>query len=282
MATAPKPGTSFQDTGAMMAIGSVGNAINARENTKSAEKMNQFRLDQLRQKIAFDEAIRRRQMELVAQERARQQGFAQQAGGLFSNSLGFFQAPAEAAVGDASSQIAELYREYMNRPAPAMVAPEASGPTAEREAAIRAEASADVDGQRERLAAMQGFDQYMAGNSRSMGQNETLAALINNFSRGSIGASNAAIQAEAGQFVPLRAVEPNKSSLGDMFSGLATLGYMGYADQQQQPGNPYGVQPGDYQLNPTGNNFGQGVRPPAPGGDYGIKLPSDLGIGSRR
>jgi hypothetical protein len=282
MATAPKPGASFQDVGAMMAIGAVGNAFNARENTRSASKMNQLRLEQLRQQIAFEEATRQRQMALVEQERARQQGFAQQAGGLFSDSLGFFQAPAEAAVGDASSQIAELYRQYMSRPAPAMVAPEASGPTAEREAAMRSEASADVDGQRERLAAVQGFDKYMDTNSRAMGNNETLAALINNFSRGSAGVSNAEVQAQAGQFVPLRAVEPNKSSLGDMFTGLATIGYLGYADQQRQPTNRFGAQPGDYQLTPTGNNFGQGVRPPAPGGDYGIKLPSDLGIGSRR
>jgi hypothetical protein len=282
MATAPKPGTSFQDYGAMMAIGSVGNAINARENTKSAQKMNQLRLDQLRQKIAFDEATRRRQMELMAQETERQQMMARAGGDTFADSLGLFQAPAEAGIGDASSQIAELYRQYMSRPAPAMVAPAATGPAAQQEAAMRAEATADVEGQRDRLAAVQGFDQYMDNNSRSMGQNETLAALINNFSRGSAGVSNAAVQAEAGQFVPLRAVEPNKSSLGDMFTGLATIGYLGYADQQRQPANPYGIQPGDYQLNPTGNNFGQGVRPPAAGGDYGIKLPSDLGIGSRR
>jgi len=244
--------------------------------------MNQLRLDQLRQKIAFDEATRRRQMELMAQETERQQMMARAGGDAFAGSLGLFQAPAEANIGDASSQIAELYRQYMSRPAPDAVAPAATGPAAQQEAAMRAEAGADVEGQRERLAAVQGFDQYMAGNSRSMGQNETLAALINNFSRGSVGASNAAVQAEAGQFVPLRAVEPNKSSLGDMFTGLATIGYLGYADQQRQPTNPYGAQPGDYQLNPTGNNFGQGIRPPALGGDYGIKLPSDLGIGSRR
>jgi hypothetical protein len=282
MATAPKPGTSFQDYGSMMAIGSVGNAINAGENTRSANKMNQLRLDQLRQKIAFDEATRRRQMELMAQETERQQMMARASGDAFAGSLGLFQAPAEANIGDASSQIAELYRQYMSRPAPDAVAPAATGPAAQQEAAMRAEAGADVEGQRERLAAVQGFDQYMAGNSRSMGQNETLAALINNFSRGSVGASNAAVQAEAGQFVPLRAVEPNKSSLGDMFTGLATIGYLDYANQQSQPGNPYGVQPGDYQLNPTGNNFGQGIRPPAAGGDYGVKLPRDLGIGSRR
>jgi hypothetical protein len=127
------------------------------------------------------------------------------------------------------------------------------------------------------LAAVQGFDKYMDTNSRAMGNNETLAALINNFSRGSAGVSGAEVGAQAGQFVPLRAVAPNKSSLGDMFSGLATIGYLGYADQQQQPGSPY-----DYQLTPTGNNFGQGIRPPAAGGDYGVKLPRDLGIGSRR
>lgn len=276
---APRPGMSFQDYAALSLIGSAGNTLNARQNVKNQGKMLDLRRDQLIQQVAYDEATRRRQMELMAQETERQQMMARASGDTFASSLGLFQAPAEAGIGDASSQIAELYRQYMSRPAPAAVAPAATGPAAQQEAAMRAEAVADVEGQRERLAAMEGFDKYMAGNSRSMGENETLAALINNFSRGSAGASNTEIQAQAGQFSPMREVEPKKSSLGDMFSGLASLGYLAYANQ---PSNPYGLQSGDYKLNPSGNNFGQGVRPPAAGGDYGIKLPSDLGIGTRR
>lgn len=316
MATAPKSGV---DNGTLAVIGALGNTYNAREATRNAQKMNQIRLDQVRQNIAFNEAERARQAEALAAERARfnesrerqmalagqeverQQMMARASGGAFANSMGRFQAPAEAAVGDASSQIAQLYESYLSRPSTTQaVAPAATGPAAEREASMREQATADVRSEGNRLASVQGFGQYMSDNSRAMTANEQLAALINNFSRGSAAASGVEIGAARasesgpnmfvpGNFVRERIVEPRSSGVGDMFVGLAsTLASM--------PGRPpqYGLQPGDYELMQPGmqapggygiqpgNTGGYGVRMPNPGGDYGVQLPTDLGIGRTR
>ena len=318
MATAPKPGV---DNGTLAVIGAIGNTYNAREATRNAQKMNQLRLDQVRQNIAFDEAERARQAEVLAAERARfrearerqtalsgqeverQQMMARASGGAFANSMGRFQAPAEAAVGDASSQIAQLYESYLNRPSAApMVAPAATGPAAEREASMREQASADVRSEGNRLAAVQGFGQYMNENNRAMTANEQLAALINNFSRGSAAASAAEIGAARagesgpnmfvpGNFIRQRLIEPQSNGLGDMFVGLAST----FANMPQRPDQPqYGVDPGAYDLMQPGmrapggygiqpgNTGGYGVRMPNPGGDYGVQLPTDLGIGRTR
>lgn len=319
MATAPKSGV---DNGTLAVIGALGNTYNAREATRNAQKMNQIRLDQVRQNIAFNEAERARQAEALAAERARfnesrerqmalagqeverQQMMARASGGAFANSMGRFQAPAEAAVGDASSQIAQLYESYLSRPSTTQaVAPAATGPAAEREASMREQATADVRGEGNRLASVQGFGQYMSDNSRAMTANEQLAALINNFSRGSAAASGVEIGAARasesgpnmfvpGNFVRERIVEPRSSGVGDMFVGLAST----LASMPQQPNQPqYGVQPSDYELMQPGmqapGGYGvrmpraggdYGVRMPNPGGDYGVQLPTDLGIGRTR
>ena len=271
MATAPKSGAS---TGALMGIGAIGNAYNARQSTRDAQRMNQLRLEQLRQNIAFEEASRQRQAALAAQEAERQQMMARASGAAFANSLGRFQAPAEAAIGDASSQIAQLYESYLSRPSTAqVVAPEASGPAAERESSMRAQASEGVRSEGTRLAAVQGFGQYMNDNNRAMTANEQLAALINNFARGSAAASASEIGAERGNFVRGRIVEPRSNGLSDMFVGLASL----YAGRPEQPEVPQT----DYSLLPPGAQApgGYGARMPRAGGDYGVRLPADLGIG---
>jgi hypothetical protein len=304
MATTAK--TQGSDFG-LMAIGAIGNTYNAREATRNAETMNQMRLDQVRQNIAFNEAerarqaealavdrarfnqSRERQMALSAQEVERQQMMARASGGAFANSMGRFQAPAEAAVGDASSQIAQLYESYLSRPSTTQaVAPAATGPAAEREASMREQATADVRGEGNRLAAVQGFGQYMSDNSRAMTANEQLASLINNFSRGSAAASGVEIGAARasesgpnmfvpGNFIRQRLIEPQSNGLGDMFVGLAST----FANMPQQPNQPnYGLDPGAYDLMQPGMQApgGYGARMPR-AGDYGVRLPSDLGIG---
>lgn len=274
--TAPataKPGTGA-NAGALAAIGAVGNAYNAGQATRNAQKMNQLQLEQLRQNIAFQEEVRRRQAALSAQEVERQQIMARASGQAFQGSMDLFRAPAEAGVGDATSQIARLYEEYMTRPARVQpVMPAATGPAAEREVSMRQQATADVRGEGQRLAAVQGFGKYMDDNSRAMAANEQLAALINNFSRGSAAASSAEIGAESGNFIRQRFVEPAKSPIGDMFVGLASM----YANQERQPQAPET----DYSLLPPGTQApgGYGARLPRPGGDYGVRLPADLGIG---
>lgn len=268
--------------GTMAAIGAVGNAYNAGQATRNAQKMNLLQLEQLRQNVAFNEEVRRRQAELAAQEVERQQIMARASGDAFQGSLDRFRSAAEAGVGDATSQIARLYQEYMSRPAPVQAAlPQVAGPAADREASMRQQASADVRGEGERLAAVQGFGKYMDDNSRAMAKNEQLAALINNFSRGSAGASAAEVGAESGNFIRQRLIEPQKSVLGDMFVGLASLYANSRPEQSQQQ---YGVQPGDYELLQPGMQApgGYGARMPRAGGDYGVRLPADLGIGGTR
>jgi hypothetical protein len=277
--TAANPGA---DAGTLNAIGAVGNAYNAGQATRDAQKMNLLQLEQLRQNVAFNEEVRRRQAAMAAQEVERQQIMARASGDAFQGSVDRFRAPAEAGVGDATSQIARLYQDYMSRPSPVQaVMPAASGPAAEREASMRQKASADVRGEGERLAAVQGFGQYMNDNSRAMATNEQLAALINNFSRGSAGASAAEVGAEGGNFIRERLVAPQKSSLGDMFVGFASM----YANNRaQNPEQQYGLQPQDYSLLPPGAQApgGYGARMPRAGGDYGVQLPTDLGIGRTR
>jgi hypothetical protein len=278
MATAPTPApaTAGLSAGAYAGIGAAGNAINAYMDRRGSESMNRLRLEQTRQQLEFEEGVRRRQAAIAAQEAQRQQVYAQANAGLFDNSLGLFQRPAEAAVGDASSQIAQLYRDYLSRPsAVADVAPEATGVTAEREANMRTQASADVDGEAGRLAAVQGFGQYMADNSRTMANNESLANMFNNFARGSAGVSQARMSAEGGRrFIQSPLIEREKSPLGDMFVGLATA----YGNRPQTaPETQYPLLPEGYQA-----PGGYGVRMPRAGGDYGVRVPADLGIGGSR
>jgi hypothetical protein len=276
-----KPAANNPNMVDLMAIGSIGNAFNAYENRKGAASMGRLRHEYLLQDIALQQQIRREQAELVAQETERQQIMAQAQGQAFQGSLDRYRAPAEMAVGDASSQIAQLYQDYMSRPARVQaMLPAATGPAAERETAMREKATADVRGEGERLAAVQGFSQFANDNSRAMASNEQLAALINNFSRGSAGASGAEVASRAGQFIRPEIVPPAKSPLADMFVGLGSL----YVHGRQGPQPQYGLQPGDYELMQPGMQApgGYGARMPNTGGDYGVRLPADLGIGGTR
>ena len=266
--------------GSAPAIGSIGNAINAYDNRRAVQRAGRQQLDQSRQAIAFQEAIRQRQQELAQQEMARQQIMARVGGDAFASSLGQFQGDFNQRIGDASSQIADFYREFLQRKteqaqAAAAIMPAATGPTASRQAASVAEASADVMGDAGRMADVQGFGEAMRQASEVMGGNEQLAALINNFARGSAGAGQAEIDAQSGRFFT-RDIQPQPNGmLGDLFVGLAGLG-----NQFMQNRQPV-VPPSGLGLKaPTAPNLmdmngGQGLRM---GGGTGLVTRSNLGI----
>lgn len=254
------------------AIGSIGNAINAIEMASATRSAGRQQIAQTREQIAFQEAIRQRQAEMAAQEVARQQIMARVAGDAFGSSLGQFQGDFNQRIGGASSQIADFYREFLNRKTQqeqmaASIMPQATGPTADRQASAMTEASADVAGDAGRMADVQGFGEAMRQVSETMGGNEQLAALINNFARGSAGAGQAEIDAQAGRFMT-RDIQPQYTGmLGDMFVGLS-----GLANQYMQNRAPASRQL-DYSLAPSGGMGGIGVRAPS-----GMVTSTNLGI----
>lgn len=272
MATAPAP--TGANAGTLAGIGAAGSVVNAFMDRRSQERMSRLQVEQARQQAEFAEAVRRRQAAINAEEVQRQQVFAQGNAGLFDNSMGMFQRPAEASIADASGQIAQLYREYLSRPAPMSIAPDSFGATAEREANMRSQASADVDGEAGRLAAVQGFGQYMNDNNRTMDNNRSLAGLFDNFARGSAGVAKARMEAEGGNFIRQPTLNDPRSNLGDMFVGLASA----YANRPQQaPQTQFPLLPDGFQA-----PGGYGVRAPRTGGDYGVRVPANLGIGGSR
>jgi hypothetical protein len=193
--------------------------------TRSAGRQQ---LAQTREQITFQEAIRQLQAELAAQERARQQIMARSSGDAFADSVGQFQGDFNQRIGNASSQIADFYRQFLNNKTQQQqiaqaIAPAATGPAADREMAARTEASQGVMGDAGRMANVQGFGEAMRQVSEVMGGNEQLAALINNFARGSAGAGQAEIESQAGRFMT-RDIKPQADGLlGDLFVGFGDL-----------------------------------------------------------
>ena len=263
------------------AVAAIGNAINSIADASAVRRMNAMNTDQLRQQIAFEEAIRQRQKELMAQEVARQQIYARGAGDAFSGSLQGFSG-FEQRVGDATAKIADIYRQFLNQRTAQQqmieaLAPLATGPAAEREQATRQQERDDAQAQAGRLAAVEGFGKAMGDAWLNMQRNEQLAALLNNFARGSAAAGQAEIDSQAGRFFRRQAVEPAPSRLGDLFVGLSDL--YGQYQRKQPPdvADPIGLKlptaPGlDYM------HGAQGVRADRPSGSTGLVLRSNLGI----
>lgn len=265
------------------AIGAIGNAINAFDAASAARSAGRQQVAQTREQIAFQEAIRQRQAELAAQERARQQIMARVSGDAFGGSLGQFQGDFNQRIGGASSQIADFYREFLNRKTQQQqiaqaILPAATGPAADRQASAMSEASADVMGNADRMANVQGFGEAMRQVSEVMGGNEQLASLINNFARGSAGAGQAEIESQAGRFMTRDIQAQPNGMLGDLFVGLSTLA-------GQHLNQPKPMKPADYSLS-TGTGS-PGVRlPSAPGlpemgGGQGVRLGGGTGLVSR-
>lgn len=265
--------------GSQAAVGGIGNALNAFEAASAVRSAGRQQLAQTREQIAFQEAIRQRQAELAAQERARQQIMARTGGDAFASSVGQFQGDFNQRVGDASSQIADFYREFLTRKTQQQqiaqaIAPAITGPAADRQAAAVSEASADVMGNAGRMANVQGFGEAMRQVADVMGENEQLAALVNNFARGSAGAGQAEIESQAGRFMT-RDIKANPDGvLGDLFVGLSGLANQ-YMNRPKAPAtDPTGLKlPSAPNLDSMGG--GQGVRL---GGGTGLVMRSNLGI----
>lgn len=253
--------------GALAGIGAIGTSLNAYMDRKGQEKMLRQQLDQLRQQIAYQERVRAEQEVLKTEEVQRQQIMARAGGDAFASSLGQFQGNVEGQVGDKTAEISALFRDYMSRARQgALVLPEATGPTADREASMRQQASADVTADTDRLSAVQAFGDVMTDKSRVMNQNDQLSSLIRNFATGSQGASNAEVGARAGKFVEQKIVEPNPSMLGDLF----VVGSLA-ANKFMQPQGSTAVDP-----------FNTGLRQGAVTGGFNRASPTGLGIGSKR
>lgn len=252
------------------AVGAIGGAINSVMDAKAVRSAGRQSVAQTQQQIAFEEAVRQRQMELMAQEQARQQIYARGAGDAFAGSVGAFQG-FEQQMGDASAQIADLYRQFLNQKTAQQqmiqaIAPMMAGPAADREASERSKASQDVSDEAGRMADVQGLAQVMQNAGTTMQGNEQFAALLNNFARGSAGAGQAEIDAQAGKFFTRPITANTDSALGDMFVGLAGL-YNQYASQPKtEPFTGQGLQAGG----------GMGLRAGTSG--TGLVMKSNLGI----
>jgi hypothetical protein len=261
MATAPPIGMS---AGAAAGIGAIGNAINAYQDRKGQQAMLAQQTQQLKDQIAFQRKAMEQQAILRQEEVARQQMLAQAAGGAFADSRGLFQ-NVEGDIGTKANNISDVFRAVLARQAPQSTAPMGTGPTSGYEAAMRAERGAEVGQDANRLAAVQAFGQVMNDKGYAMSENDQLAALLRNFGAGSQQASQAEIQARAGQLYQPQIVRPAPSVVGDLFVGLANAGAQ-YANRPPAAPSPYALSlpsGGETGFKATG---GLGIRTDRPAG----------------
>lgn len=262
MATAPSTGMS---AGAAAGIGAIGNAINAYQDRKGQQAMQGMQTQQLKDQIAFQRKVMEQQAVLRQEEVARQQMMAQAAGQAFADSKGLFQ-NVEGDIGSKANNISDVFRAALARQTPQSTAPMGTGPTSGYEAAMRAEQSADVGREANRLAAVQAFGQTMTDKNYAMNENDQFASLLRNFGAGSQQASQAEIQARAGQLYQPRITAPAPSDMGDLFVGLASA----YANRQPAGPSPYALNA------PAGSQ--QGFRAT---GSQGIRTDRPAGLGIR-
>lgn len=257
--------------GGYAAIGSVGNAINSYFDSKNyAAYLNQ-QTGQLKDQIAFQRKIMEEQIALRAQERVRQQMMAQAAGDAFANSLGQYQG-FEGQMQSSGNKIADTFMQLLSRQAP-NVAPAATGAVADREAGAAALANERSATDAANLAKVQSLAKVFENTGINVNRNNQLGAMLRNFAAGSGQASQGEIAAREGKLWQPDVPKPMPSMMGDLFTGLSSLGVMAANRPQQSSANPYSlVQPGD--------SFGSvGLKPPS-GSGMGLtdSLPRGLGI----
>jgi len=329
---------------AQLAIGSLGNAINARSDRKASERAGQFSTDQLRRALALANQSRTERIEwdgaslaeqiarerknlemakadqdtnlarimesmqanMAAQQAAsdraygasgrevgRQQEYGRAQGDAFASSLGEF-GNFNQDMATKSDSLAAIFSDMLGRDGPAAVAPEASGRTADFEAAMRAQASGEMGDQANKLAALQAFGGTMGDKNLAMGRNQQLDAIIQNFARGSQSALGPEVDAASmyfqsnpvltktptaslpsrGQYIGERFIEqqfvkPPPSMMGDLFVGLSNAGLQ-YANQPAPAASPYALTP------PTTGGVGF-----KPSGGLGINTARPAGLGIR-
>lgn len=257
--------------GGYAAIGSIGNAINAIQNSNAYSSMLDQQTSQLKEQIAYQRKIMEEQIALRAQERIRQQMMAQAAGDAFANSLGQFSG-FEGKAGAASGQIADAFRQVLARGGPSAIAPAATGAVADREVAAVQRANDIASQDAGNLANVQGLARAFDNANISTGRNNQLAAMLRNFAGGSAGASQAEIEARTGRLFQPEIVRPMPSMLGDLFVGLSGLGIKA-AQPKQQSGINYSFDPliPYTGMNPGGLRAGSGV-------GLSVDKPAGLGI----
>lgn len=250
----------------MMALGSIGNAINAYTDRKATERVLAQQTQQLRDRIAFDRKIMEEQAALRMQEVARQQMLAQAAGGAFADSLNQFR-DVRGDIDASAGGLSEVFRAALARPAPQVSAPAATGATADYEAAVRAKQSADMAQEADRLAVAQAFGQTMMDKGYAMRENEQLAGLLRNFGVGSTRAATAEIASREGRLYQPSLVKQAPSMLGDLFVGLGSLGLQAGQQPAAAP-SPYaiGMPPGTGEPGLRMSTGGTGLRTDRPAG----------------
>lgn len=211
-------------------VSAIGNAINSIVNTNAVGKTLSQQTQQLRDKIAFDRKVMERQAAIRAEEVARQQMLARAAGDAFSRSLGAF-ANADGNIDAQAGQLAQIFQSALAHPAPASIAPPATGPVADREAAMRAMQSGKASAEADSLAKVQAFGRMMDASGRTVAQNSQISDLLRNFSKGSADVAGTRMRAEEGRYFTQDLVKPQPSMLGDLFTALAPIG-AAYANEQ--------------------------------------------------
>jgi len=260
------------------AIGSIGSAINAGQNTRAVQSMLGQQTRQLREQIAYQRKIMEEQIVLRAKERVRQQMMAQATGDAFGNSVNQYQG-FEGRTGAASNTIADSFKQVLARQAPD-ISPQAEGMVADRIASANQLANDRSTTDANALANVQGVARAFSDTGTAVNRNNQLASMLRNFAQGSAGASEAEIQARAGQLFQPRIVQPTPSMLGDMFMGFSDLAVIN-ANKQKAPASPYGLMPQGDSYSGIGlrmqDNPGVGLRMDRPSG-LGIRGPSGMRI----
>jgi hypothetical protein len=264
------------------------------EMAKADQDANLARImESMQANIAAQQAASDRAYSASGREVGRQQEYGRAQGDAFASSLGEF-GNFNQDMAAKSDSLAAIFSDMLGRDGPAAVAPEASGRTADFEAAMRAQASGEVGSQAQKLAALQAFGGTMADKNLAMGRNQQLDAIIQNFARGSQSALGPEVDAASmyfqsnpiltktptaslpsrGQYIGERFIEqqyvkPAPSMMGDLIVGLAGA----YASNQQKPAaapNPYALTP------PTTSGLGFKAE-----GGLGINTTRPAGLGIR-
>lgn len=254
--------------GGYAAIGSVGNAINSMIDGSAQRSMYGAQTQQLRDQIAFQRKVLERQAALRAAEIERQQMYARAAGDAFSNSLGMFS-DVQGDLASKASSLASVFQQALATPAPASVVPQATGVTADREAAVLAGQAGKSSAEAQALAGVQSFGKLMEDKAYGMGQNDQLAALLRNFGQGSQNVSRAEVEAASGKLVQPAVPRPEPSMMGDLFVGLSSLG-LG-AMNQPKTASPYELSIPASQAMGLRAGGGEGMQTAAPAG-LGLRL----------
>jgi hypothetical protein len=241
----------------MYAIGAVGNALNAYENSRASMDANSRQTEQIRQRVAFEKVALAKQIAIRDQEIARQQLMARAVADSLNNSKGQY-ANVEGDVGAKSGQISDAFRSILSHQAGGAAVPVATGATADKQAALSALATSDANRNADNLAKTQALGEVFTDKGRALTRNNQVSGMLRNFAQGSGQVAQQEMQAPTGKFFQQDIVKPAPSVLGDLFYGLS-MGGLAYANQPKtQPttgsGSMYSLPTLDEYKASTGTN----------------------------